>query len=178
MRIAILGPLEVWTAEGDLVEVAGFRLRTLLVRLALAVGRTVSTSQLIDALWGSDPPAGATNALQALVSRLRRAVPDLVVESHPTGYRLALDPAEVDASRFEQLLRTARDSNVDLEHRREALRLWRGQALEEFAEADFARGPIARLEELRLSAVEAAAAAELGAGNGAALLTTFSAQIA
>jgi predicted ATPase/DNA-binding SARP family transcriptional activator/tetratricopeptide (TPR) repeat protein len=145
VRIGVLGPLEVRTEAGEPVEVAGARLRALLVRLALAPGRVVGSGQLIDAVWGSEPPAGAANALQALVSRLRRAVPELVLESHPAGYRLGLEPSSVDAVAFERLLAQGREAEA------EALRLWRGPALAEF---DFARAAAARLTELYLSTVE------------------------
>jgi len=85
LRIAVLGPLEVRAGPGlPLVEVAGPRLRRLLLRLALDPGRVVTTGQLVDAVWDEDPPAGAANALQALVSRLRRLLPG-AVESFPAG---------------------------------------------------------------------------------------------
>src|SRR4029450_9589841 len=102
VRIGILGPLEVWVGFGEPVEVVGPRLRALLVRLALDPDRVVLGEQLVDAVWDEEPPAAAANALQSLVSRLRRVLPDLV-ESHPAGYRLALDPEAIDAVRFENL---------------------------------------------------------------------------
>jgi DNA-binding SARP family transcriptional activator len=71
VRIALLGPLEVRAGDGLPVEVAGARLRRLLLRLALDPGRVVTSGQLVDAVWDTRPPAGAANALQALVSRLR-----------------------------------------------------------------------------------------------------------
>ena len=101
-RIAVLGPLEVRAGAGLPVEVAGARLRRLLVRLALDPGRVVTSAQLVDAVWDTQPPAGAANALQTLVSRLRRLLPG-VVESAPGGYRLAVDAEAVDAVRFEAL---------------------------------------------------------------------------
>ena len=68
MDIAILGPLEV--RDGDtVIDVAGSRLRGLLIRLALSAGRPVSAAALVDAIWGEQPPAEAANALQSLVSR-------------------------------------------------------------------------------------------------------------
>ena len=73
VRIGMLGSLEVRDDDGAPVYVAGARLRTLLIILALDPGRLVPAGQLIDGIWGDDPPAGAGNALQALVSRLRRA---------------------------------------------------------------------------------------------------------
>ncbi|MGY0235191.1 BTAD domain-containing putative transcriptional regulator [Longispora urticae] len=166
MTIAILGPLEV---EGGTVR--GARLRTLLVLLALEPDRIVTTGRLADALWGGAPPAEVTNALQALVSRLRRAVPTLDLRSHPAGYRLRIAPEAVDARRFEQLAAAGRAALPDdpagaLAILREALGLWRGPALADVADAEFARAPVARLTELRLSAVEDRVAAELRAGIG------------
>jgi predicted ATPase/DNA-binding SARP family transcriptional activator len=174
VRIGILGPLEVRVGFGEPVEVVGARLRTLLIRLALDPDRVVLVDQLVDAVWGEDPPAKAANALQSLVSRLRRLLPD-VVESHPAGYRLALDPDAVDAVRFETLARAGRD---DLRRDpwqagstlREALGLWRGPALADAAAAGFAGPAIARLEELRLGALEDRIDADLAAGGAETLV--------
>jgi DNA-binding SARP family transcriptional activator len=91
VRIAVLGPLEI---HGDGVapaEVAGARLRALTILLALTPGQVVSTGTLIDGVWAGEPPTGSNNALQALVSRLRRAAPGLPVESHPQ--RVPVGPA-------------------------------------------------------------------------------------
>ncbi|MGH3879063.1 MAG: AfsR/SARP family transcriptional regulator, partial [Actinophytocola sp.] len=103
MRITLLGPVEVQADDGAPVEITGARLRTLLILLALDPGRVVTTARLIDGVWGTEPPAEATNALQALVSRLRRVLPEPVVESTPAGYRLAVPPEAVDLHRFERL---------------------------------------------------------------------------
>jgi predicted ATPase len=148
--IAVLGPLELRAGTGETVPVAGARLRTLLVLLALDANRVVSADRLIDGVWGEDPPAAAGNALQALVSRLRRA--GLSIEGTPAGYRLVIDPDRVDVHRFTRL---AAGSPT------EALALWRGPL--EFPEV--ARGNAIRLEGLRLSAVQQRIAAELGEGR-------------
>jgi DNA-binding SARP family transcriptional activator len=81
----MLGPLEVRTGgdPGEITEVAGARLRVLLIMLALSPGQLVTASQLTDGLWPEEMPAGAANALQALVSRLRRVLPEVVIESCP-----------------------------------------------------------------------------------------------
>lgn len=168
-RIGILGPLEVRVGFGEPVEVVGQRLRALLVRLALDPDRVVLTSQLVDAVWGEEPPAAAANALQSLVSRLRRLLPDLI-DSHPAGYRLALDPEAVDAIRFETLALAGReelrrDPRRAASTLREALALWRGPALADAAEADFAAAARARLEELRLGALEDRIDADLATGE-------------
>jgi len=101
--VALLGPLEVRDDTGTLIEIPGARLRALLTRLALEPGRTVGAETLIDAVWGDRPPAGAANALQTLVSRLRRVIPGRL-ESRPTGYRLSIVDSDVDIGRFERLV--------------------------------------------------------------------------
>jgi len=168
LRIAILGPLEVRAGPGRPVEVAGPRLRRLLLRLALDPGRVVTTGQLVDAVWDEDPPAGAANALQALVSRLRRLLPG-ALESHPSGYRLAVPAEAVDAVRFEALAlagreRLGRDPVRARALLGEALDLWRGPALADAADAGFAGPAVARLEDLRLRALEDRVEADLVAG--------------
>ena len=175
MQIALLGPLEVRAGSGAPVEVGGARLRTLLIRLALDAGRVVTTGALIDALWDDEPPAGAANALQALVSRLRRALPEGAIESTPAGYRLAVRPEAVDACRFERDVAAARarlatDPAGAAQLLAGALVLWRGPALADVAEADFARAPTARLDEMRLAAIEDRVEAALALGDGAAFV--------
>ncbi|TDE10626.1 BTAD domain-containing putative transcriptional regulator [Jiangella asiatica] len=180
MRIGILGPLEVRDDDAP-VYVAGARLRTLLIILALEPGRLVPVAQLVDGIWGDDPPAGATNALQALVSRLRRALPGLAIESHPAGYRLALEPDAVDAARFERQVATARSASDDAtveDGLRAALALWRGPALLDVAETEFFEAPRARLEELRLTATEDRVDAALRLGRGAGLTTELTTLVA
>ncbi len=159
MRIGLLGPLEVRDDAGELLPLAGGRLRTLLSRFALDPGRTVTHRQLIDAVWGDEPPDGAANALQALVSRLRRALPDLTVHSGPTGYRLDVDPQWTDVARFERLARSGRalaaaDRSKAADDLRAALALWRGPALLDADGAAFAQAAAVRLTELRLAALE------------------------
>lgn len=107
MRIGILGPLYVRDAE-----IHGARLRVLLVRFALGPGRVITAERLIDDLWAGDPPVNPTNALQSLVSRLRRELPGMIV-SHPAGYLLDLPPEAVDAWVFERLTGEARAASGD-----------------------------------------------------------------
>ncbi|MGW4946158.1 BTAD domain-containing putative transcriptional regulator [Actinoplanes sp. NPDC004185] len=109
LRVALLGAFRLVRGDAAL-PVAGARLQALVARLALAGGRPVEPRVLVDAIWAEDPPAGAAHALQALVSRLRRivgAAGDLAQVAG--GYRLAVDPADVDALRFEQLAAAGRD---------------------------------------------------------------------
>lgn len=181
VRIGLLGPLEVRDDDGAPVYVAGARLRTLLIILALDAGRLVPAGRLVDGIWGDDPPSGAANALQALVSRLRRSLPGLAVESHPAGYRLPLDPDAVDAARFERLVtaaRTAPDDATTADRLREALALWRGPALLDVEKSEFFQGPRTRLEELRLTATEDRVAAALRLGHGGELTTELATLVA
>jgi predicted ATPase/DNA-binding SARP family transcriptional activator len=152
----MLGPLSVRADDGTPVPVTGARLRTLLTILALGAGRVVPASGLVDGVWGDEPPAEAANALQALVSRLRRT--GLTIESRPTGYLLALDTDDVDVHRFERLAAQGRaalatDPATTAAVLRDALALWRGPALADAATAAFAQAPVARLTELRLAAL-------------------------
>ncbi|WP_214326389.1 BTAD domain-containing putative transcriptional regulator [Nonomuraea sediminis] len=141
MRIGVLGPLQV---AG--VDIGAARVRVLLVRLALEPGRVVTAERLIDDLWPEEAPEHPTAALQSLVSRARRQAPGLIA-SHPAGYLLDVPPGEVDAWEFERLVRAGEP--------RAALALWRGPALADALGLPFAQGPAARLEELRLTALEA-----------------------
>ncbi|WP_326796776.1 AAA family ATPase [Streptomyces sp. NBC_01808] len=170
-RIGVLGPLEV-AVGGVPVEIAGGRLRALLVRLALDPGRYVGTALLADGLWGDDAPADPGNALQSLVSRLRRALGRADVLAYgPAGYRLALPPEAVDAVRFERQAHAGREALAAgdaVAARRlleEALALWRGPALADVADAPFAAAPAHRLEELRLEATEDRIEAGLAEGG-------------
>lgn len=160
----VLGTVELQVAGRPATPLAP-AVRALLARLVLAAGRVVSADALIDALWGDHPPADATNALQLRVSKLRRALVaagaggDLLITRAP-GYQLAVAPNAVDAYRFERLLERARDATTGdgpaaaLARYDEALRLWRGSALADLGDAEWALAEAARLAELRLGAVE------------------------
>jgi predicted ATPase/DNA-binding SARP family transcriptional activator/tetratricopeptide (TPR) repeat protein len=173
----MLGPLEVRTDDdsGIMLDVGGARLRALLIMLALRPGQLVPASQLIDGLWAGQPPAGPANALQALVSRLRRALPDAVIESRPAGYQLKLDPRGTDIVRFEELAAKGRtqlrdDPAAAAATLRAALALWRGPALVDVADSDFGQAVIARLDELRLLATQNRIDADLRTGVTATLV--------
>jgi predicted ATPase/DNA-binding SARP family transcriptional activator/tetratricopeptide (TPR) repeat protein len=152
VQVAILGPLEVSDDGGAPVVISGARLRDLIVRLALAGGRPVSTSELGDAVWGDEPPADLANALQTLVSRARRALGGAqAVEQSAAGYRLAIKPDDVDAFRFQRLLAEG--------HLEKAMGLWRGPALADAGE--FAAPHAQRLERLQLDAMVTRLASEV-----------------
>src|ERR1041385_1271943 len=163
----MLGPLRVSAGDGSVIDLGGARLRMLLARLALEPGQVGSTDALIDGLWGESPPSDATNALQSLVSRLRRSLRSengTVVESHPAGYRLAIGREDVDVYRFERLAARGRGGpragggggvrggtgsggggpRGAAETLRTALELWRGSAMADVGEAPFAGMATAR----------------------------------
>src|SRR6516225_860173 len=105
----MLGSFEVRTDDGVLADVPGARLRALLIALALEPGYVVPKATLVDWIWGEHPPSDAANALQRLASRLRKALPEGLIEGQPGGgYRLTVEPGAVDAVRFERLLAQAR----------------------------------------------------------------------
>ncbi|MFD0902438.1 BTAD domain-containing putative transcriptional regulator [Actinomadura sediminis] len=169
MFVGILGPLAV-TDGGARVPVGGARLRVLVTRLALEPGRTVTNEALVRAVWPDGGPGDPGHALQALVSRLRRCLPDGRVRSAPGGYVLDVPKDDVDAHRFERLAREGARALRDGDHARaakalaEALALWRGDPLADAADAPFAAAGAVRVRELRLAATEDRVAAELAAG--------------
>ncbi len=161
MDVALLGELEVRDGGQHPVVITGAKLRALLAVLALHAGRAVPAEQLVDALWGADPPAAVRNGLQGLVSKLRRALGSAeLVGMRGGGYALEVAPDAVDVHRFERRVADGRaaaaagspERAVELLTAAEAL--WRGDALAEFAYETFASVEVARLGELRVAAAE------------------------
>ncbi|WP_280480807.1 BTAD domain-containing putative transcriptional regulator, partial [Nocardia cyriacigeorgica] len=173
MQIKMLGPLEIRTDDGGLIAIPGARLRALLIALALEPGRAVSKAKLVDWIWGEQPPADAANALQALVSRLRRVLPEGAIDVQAGGYRLTVEPGAVDAVRFDQLLDQARGGDDAHQARllREAVELWRGAAMQDLGDSDDVAAVVTRYDGLRLSAMEDLYEAEIRLGRGAELVT-------
>ncbi|MFJ3404651.1 BTAD domain-containing putative transcriptional regulator [Promicromonospora sp. NPDC090134] len=182
MQIRLIGPFEVTLDDGAAADVPGTRLRALLAALALDPGRVVPKATLVDWIWGEAPPSDATNALQRLVSRLRKVLPDGSLEGQVSGYRLLVAPDDVDAVRFERLVARAHDADVAgrVGLLRDALGLWRGPALQDIGGADGGVGGgvgggslaavVTRLDRLRLTALEDRFDAELDLGHGADLV--------
>ena len=171
----MLGSFEVRADDGVLADVPGARLRGLLIALALEPGHAVPKATLVDWIWGERPPSDAANALQRLVSRLRKALPEGSVEGQTDGYRLTVEPDAVDAVRFERLVGRARNDEDPRRVRllREALELWRGAAMQGVGLQDSAAfdAAVTRLEGLRLTAMEDRFEAEVNLGHGAELVT-------
>jgi DNA-binding SARP family transcriptional activator len=183
VEFRILGPLEVWD-EGGEVSLGGRRLRALLALLLLHPNEVVSADRLIDELWAEDSPEHAHAALRVNVSRLRKALPHTVIATRSPGYAIRVEPDELDLHRFERLVNEgrnllARGLATDASNRlRDALSLWRGPALGDFSYESFARAAIARLEEVRLAAVELRIDADLALGRHHELVGELEALVA
>ncbi len=177
MRFCILGPLEAWE-NGSELELGPGRQRALVTLLLLHANEVVSTERLVDELWGDRPPATATKVVQGYVSQLRKALPDNVLQTRPTGY--VLRAGETDAGQFERLVGQARaqkpaEAVSTLER---ALELWRGSPLADVEYEAWAQPEIGRLEELRLEAIEDRLDAELQLGRHYAVLPRLEALVA
>ncbi|MFD0534265.1 BTAD domain-containing putative transcriptional regulator [Actinomadura luteofluorescens] len=175
MRFGILGETRAWHGDGREVPLGGPARRALLALLLVRPGVVVSSDRLLDEI----DPAGALSAhsLQSQVSRLRAALgAGAAIERAGAGYRIVVDPDDVDAARFERLAGAGRAALADGDAGRaaallrEALELWRGPALADLPESGTARAAAARLEERRLTALEDRIEAGLRLGeHGAAV---------
>ena len=171
----VLGPLEA-LAEGTPVKLGGSRPRAVLAVLLLHSGQVVSTSRLIDEVWAEAPPETAANVVQGYVSQLRKELGRDTIETREPGYLLRVDHDSLDLHRFERL---ASDGTELLERGRaedaavllgESLALWRGPALADVADGGILRQAAARLDELRLVALERRIEADLVCGRHAELV--------
>jgi DNA-binding SARP family transcriptional activator/tetratricopeptide (TPR) repeat protein len=172
LQLAILGSIEPRINE-DVVGVPAGKQRALLTLLAMHAPHPVSAESAADALWPRAAPAEAMRNLQVTVSRLRRSLgaAGSALETVASGYRLTLEPDAIDARRFETLIELARATRLEGDGPKarrlldDALGLWRGPALADVAFESFAQVEIARLEELRLAALEERIDARLAAGE-------------
>jgi predicted ATPase/DNA-binding SARP family transcriptional activator len=179
----VLGPVQA-VCEGRPLPLGGPKQRALLAQLLLSSGGVVPRDRLVDAIWGEEPPGSAKASLQVYVHGLRQVVGADRIETHGDGYRLRLEPQELDLTRFELLLASAErafadrrtaDAADDLDS---ALRLWLGPPLADLADQPVARAAAPRLEELRLRAVELRNDARLELGGHEALLPELEALVA
>ncbi len=176
MQYGVLGPLEV-VDEGRVVDVGRPKQRALLAVLLLDANHVVSFDKLVELLWGEERPARSTHSLQVYVSNLRRILepergprPSTVLLTRQPGYLLRIERQDLDAWQFEALAAEGRRLLAEGRFRparqrlEEALALWRGDALADFAYEDFARPSVARWEQMRHVAVEDRIEADLGLG--------------
>jgi DNA-binding SARP family transcriptional activator len=186
MEFRILGPLEV--AERDRqVALGRGKQRSLLALLLLHANEVVPSEQLIDELWGERPPPTAAKSVQVYVSQLRKALrngkPESPLLTRGHGYVLRVAAGELDVQRFERALADGRRAlAADAPERaaellRAGLSLWRGPPLADFAYEPFAQAEIARLEELRLAALEERIEADLELGHHAEVVVELEALV-
>ena len=170
----VLGPVDA-TVDGVSVRLAP-QPRAVLAMLLLQAGRVVPSARLVDGLWGDDPPATARNILQGYVSQLRKALGRDLVETREPGYAIHVGRDALDLHRFERLATDGAralengQAPAAAERLREALALWSGDALADVAEGDVLRPAAARLDELRLVALERRIEADLACGREAELV--------
>jgi DNA-binding SARP family transcriptional activator/class 3 adenylate cyclase len=174
MDFRLLGPLEVFEGERKLA-LGGPKQRAVLAHVVLRANAVVAIDLLIDAVWGDEPPAAARRTLQAYVSRLRNLLGEQRLEGRGGGYVLTCTPEEIDAARFDLLVKRgkgsiASDPVAAAGILSEALAIWRGGALADLAGETSLRGEITRLEEMRLSATEYLLSAELAAGRDSTIV--------
>ena len=177
MEFRVLGPLEA-EVGGQLLPLRGRRQRALLALLLLSANEVVPDDRLLDDLWGDEPPSSGRAALRVRVSQLRKALGEAgsALLTRPPGYVLHVEPDRIDSRLFERLLGEGRrqlaEGSPELAALtlREALGLWRGPAFADVAYESFAQAEIARLEELRLAAIEEQVAADLELGRHAELV--------
>ncbi|EGX58153.1 SARP family pathway specific regulatory protein [Streptomyces zinciresistens K42] len=177
MRLAfgVLGPVAAWDAAGDAVALGAPRHREVLGRLLVARGRVVPVDRLVADLWPQEPPAGAVGAVRTFVAALRRALepdrpprrPSRLLVTQGPGYVLHANRDAVDAWRFEATVERAGAAppRAAVALWDAALALWRGPVLADFPSAPWAGADRARLEALRLNAVERRADALLATGS-------------
>jgi len=183
VEFRILGPLEV-VENGDSFVLGAMQQRALLAVLVLHRGETVSTDRLIDQLWGERVPATALKTVQVYVSQLRKALGAGVIVTQGRGYRLAVEPEQVDADVFHAVRAEAGRALADGDAARarellgSALGLWRGEPLSDFAYEPFAQAAIGRLQEARLAAIEDRIEADLALGGDGDLIGELESLIA
>jgi DNA-binding SARP family transcriptional activator len=176
MQIRLLGPMQVWQT-GEPVALGGPQQRAVLAILALNANRAVPPAAFLEGLWGERGPSGAINAVQVNIYRIRKALDrasadadGVQVQRRGPGYVLHLAGDRIDVNRFEELATRASRQVATAPHAaaaafREALDLWRGPALAEFAGMPFADPEIARLQNLQLAVVVGRIDADLALGR-------------
>jgi DNA-binding SARP family transcriptional activator/class 3 adenylate cyclase len=183
MRFGILGPFEVADDQGRVLALGGPKQRAVLAVLLLHANEVVSSDRLMDELWGEHPPATGAKTLRVYVSNLRKALGEGFLLTRAGGYVLQAKLEETDFGRFQALVAQGRgalragDPGSAAVSLREALGLWRGVPLLDFAYERFAQREIGRLEEERLAALEDRIDAELALGQHAALVSELEALV-
>src|SRR5437867_2875554 len=182
LAFRVLGPLEV-VRDGGRLKLGGERQHALLALLLLRANEVAPSERILEELF-RDVARDPANALQVAISRLRRTLGDVVLETRPRGYLLHVGGDELDSATFERLSEEGRRllaegaAEAAAAALRSALALWRGPPLQEIALFDFAQPEIRRLEELRLAATIDRVDAELEIGAADELVPELEALVA
>ena len=178
MDFRLLGPVEV-RANDRALPLRGHKEQALLALLVLNANRVLSPERVVDELWGDEPPETVRKMVQVYVSRLRKVLPEATLLTRPHGYVLETEPETIDVYRFERLVAEARSAGPDHAARllREALELYRGPALAGLVDEPFFRAEGARLDDLRLAALEDRIDADLLLGREAELVDELQALV-
>ncbi|MCY1141047.1 BTAD domain-containing putative transcriptional regulator [Actinoplanes sp. Pm04-4] len=192
MRFRLLGPLEVRTVDGTPADPGGPKPRALLTLLLSEAGRVVSVDRVMAALWGDNPPPGATGTVQSYVSQLRRLLGKNLIVTRSPGYLADVDPADIDLLRLPALLDEA--AELDPAHRptpprpddlhaaakllTEAVDLWRGEPLADLPDDPQVVAARSRLAELHLLARHRRAACWIELGRTAEAITELEGLVA
>jgi DNA-binding SARP family transcriptional activator len=168
LQFRILGPLEV-AHESGLVDLGGDQQRSVLAMLLVRVNEVVATESFLEALWDGEPPRHAVASLQNRISGLRKALGPELIETRPPGYRLRIEPEQLDALQFERLVQQAEGQPAEERAATltQALALWRGDPLADMTFKAFAQEEIRRLNALRLRARSDLAGTQLERGRHA-----------
>lgn len=188
MEFRVLGPVSAMVGDRPL-PIGGPKSRAVLALLLLRAGRVMTTDQLVDALWGDQPPATAVETLRAYVSRLKRVLADEAdvrprLRSEGTGYGIRVEPGELDARTFQTAALAGRrlvnegEWAAAAHDLRTALALWRGPALAGLERFEVLAAEAERLEEMRLQAVEDRVEADIALGRHAEAITELEALVA
>lgn len=199
MEFGVLGPVTAWNEAAEPLALRGPRHRAVLARLLVARGHVVPVSRLVEDLWGPEPPLDAVSSVRTFVAALRRALepdrtprtPSRLLVTEGPGYALRADHDAVDAWRFETLVTSSTPAMSSLssfsaepvpaevaERLKTALDLWRGPAYADVAEEPWARAERTRLTELRLTAAERRAEAQISLGAVAEAVADLDAHVA
>ena len=181
MEFKVLGPLEA-SDDGRIVELGAPRQRAVLAYLLLHANEVVAVDRLAEAIWAGEIPKTAAKSIQVYVSALRKAFGPArdMLETRPPGYLMRVGAGELDLHEFERLVSRARteDPSARLATLHDALSLWRGAPLADFAYESFVQPEAARLDEMRQHAVEERIETALELGGGSELIPELQALVA
>ncbi|MFV2000269.1 MAG: BTAD domain-containing putative transcriptional regulator [Acidimicrobiia bacterium] len=182
MRVQLLGPVEAYADDGEVLSIGGPKQRTVLALLCVDPGRPVSSDRLIEGVWGDEVPERSARSLSTYVSNLRRALGEVVRGDHGT-YRATLDRSCVDVAAFEDQVRrgdasASRDPREAARIYRDAIDMWVGTPFGGVDAHGLLTAEITRLEDLKLLIAERSLTIEIEAGGHRAAIAELESLVA